>query len=93
MYDIRWCFLDDVSSWVLAGCLPSSWIFSEIILVLVLENPTDKCWDVVNCAGTDGRRGLDEVRAKLIVYRHSVCISVSQYTTDYFAFCAQIMDR
>ena len=61
VYDIRWCFLDDVSSWVLAGCLPSSWIFSEIILVLVLVNPTDKCWDVVNCAGTDGRRGLDEV--------------------------------
>ena len=24
---------------------------------------SDKCWDVVICAGTDGRRGLDEVGA------------------------------
>ena len=47
---------------------------------------------VEDVGGFQPTGGVSDVYDELIVYRHSVCISVSQYTTDYFAFCAQIMD-
>ena len=57
MHKFRWRLLDDVSARVLAGCLPSNWIFSELV------NSPDKSWGTVGCAGSDGRRGPDEVGA------------------------------
>ena len=60
MYKFCWRLLDDVSAWVLAGCLPSNCSFLEEI---ILVNSPDKRWGTVGCAGTDGRRGPDEVGA------------------------------